>query len=316
MTRRVLASLVMLTLALVVIARADNPINLKVDPKKTDQKDDAKLDPASTIEDAAIKQERLSRQFREFEGALLRLAQRMETSPKPEDREKAAVLKKAIEKAMTEGVDTKFDKLVNLLQTSKAITPDALQKVMDQNKDLANDIRTILAILLTDNRDEELRKEKERIQDLIKRLNAIIRSQQTVRAWTERDMEKNRLAKEQNQVTEATRELAKGMTKGGDKDAKDKKGDSRGEGKKGAGKGEAKEDTKEHKGDDKGKEGDKTAKEGDKEAKGGTKGSAKDGDKEAKGGSKGSDKDGDKEAKAGSKGSDKDGDKESKGGSK
>ena len=35
MTRRVLASLAVLTLALVVIARADDPIKLKVDPKKT-----------------------------------------------------------------------------------------------------------------------------------------------------------------------------------------------------------------------------------------------------------------------------------------
>src|SRR5262249_46871390 len=157
-------------------ARADNPVNIKVDSKsKTGDKDDAKLDKQSVVEDAAIKQLRLSQQFREFEGALLRLAQRLETSSQAEDREKAVVLKKAIEKAMNEGVDTKFDRLVTFLRTSKTITPQYLEEAKDQNKALADDIRTILAILLTDNRDEELRKERQKYQELLKRLNEIIR---------------------------------------------------------------------------------------------------------------------------------------------
>ena len=331
MTRRVLALLVMTALALGLIARAENPINLKVpDAKKGARPADAALDPKSTLEEAAIKQERLSRQFRDFEGALLRLAQRLETSSKAEDREKAVVLKKAIDRAMNEGVDTKFDRLVSLLKDSKAITPDYLNRAMTQNQAVADDIRTILAILLTDNRDEELRKEKQRVEQLLRRLNEIISQQKVVRAWTERDMEKARLAREQGQVTKATGELARSMGKGaGDKNNKEAKGENKGEGKKGqAGKGEAKEDTKESKADNKGREAKNAGKPGEnKENKGsakageekenkGQKGDAKPGDggKENKGGAKAGGKENKGEAKAGDP--KKNGDKESKAGSK
>jgi hypothetical protein len=300
MTRRVLGSLLVAAIALVVVARADNPINIKVDPKKTGQKDENKLDARNTIEEAAIKQQRMSQQFREFEGALLRLAQRLETSSKAEDREKAGILKKAIEKAMNEGVDTKFDRLVTLLRDSKAINPDYLEKAMEQNKALADDIRTILAILLTDNRDEELRRQQEYYRNLIKQLNTIIRDQKTVHALTNRDgIGKERLGGEQNKVTQATQALARALAKGDPKNGGDQKGANKGEGKPGANKGEAKEDTKERKAEDKKAEPGRRIKESEK--KGGEKSGAS---KESQGGAKGAPKDGDKENKAGAKGGD------------
>jgi hypothetical protein len=301
MMRRVLASLLVTAIALVVVARAENPINIKVDPKKTNTKDEAKLDPKNTVEDAAIRQQRLAQQFREFEGALLRLAQRLETSSKAEDREKASILKKAIEKAMTEGVDNKFDRLVTLLRTSKVVTPDYLEQAKDQNKALADDIRTILAILLTDNRDDELRKERQKYTELLKRLNEIIRDEKTIRALTPRDgVDKDRLAGEQNRVAKATDQLARGLGKGDPKDGGDKKGSSKGDGKPNAGKGEAKEDTKEKKveskdakesqggekkqpGDNENKPGGENKQAGNQESKGGSKSGES---KESKGGSK------------------------------
>lgn len=302
MTRRVLGSLLVAAIALVVVARADNPINIKVDPKKTNQKDDAKLDAKNAVEEAAFKQQRMSQQFREFEGALLRLAQRLETSSKAEDREKAVILKKAIEKAMNEGVDTKFDRLVTLLRDSKAINPDFLEKAMEQNKALADDIRTILAILLTDNRDEELRRQQEYYRNLLKQLNAIIRDQKTVHALTNRDsISKERLGGEQNKVTKATEGLARALGKGNGKDG-DQKGAPKGEGKPGAPKGEGKEDTKERKADDKKPDAGSRIKESDRDKKAGEK--AGGGPKEGQGGAKGAPKDGDKENKGGSKAGD------------
>src|SRR4051812_39384267 len=104
MLRRILAGLLATAMALVMIARADNPVVPKVEPKSsTDSKDDVKKLSDAEIQaallDAKLKQERLSRQFRDLEGVLLRLKQRLETSPRPEDREKAATLGKALEKA-------------------------------------------------------------------------------------------------------------------------------------------------------------------------------------------------------------------------
>src|SRR5215470_16228063 len=70
---------------------------------------------------AAFEQERLRRQFGDFQRSLLTLAQRYEKSSKPEDREKAVVLRQAIELSTKEGIDNQFNKLVVAL-TSNGIT--------------------------------------------------------------------------------------------------------------------------------------------------------------------------------------------------
>src|SRR5262245_21763288 len=70
---------------------------------------------------AAFEQERLRRQFGDFQRSLLTLAQRYEKSAKAEDREKALVLRQAIELATREGIDNQFNKLVAAL-TSSGIT--------------------------------------------------------------------------------------------------------------------------------------------------------------------------------------------------
>ena len=117
MLRRFLASLMLAAVALALVARAQD----KPEPEQ-------KVDTAAIKDQAAIKQEVLARQFREFEQNLLRVAQRLERSAKQEDRDRAAVLKQAIELAGKEGIDTRFDKLVTLLKGSKA---DNLQEVKD-----------------------------------------------------------------------------------------------------------------------------------------------------------------------------------------
>jgi hypothetical protein len=127
MTRRLVASLFVAAVAFTLWAHADQ----------------AKPKPSAALEEAALKQERLARQFRDFESALLRLAQRMEQSTNPEDREKAAILKKAIARAATDGVTTKFDRLIALLKEERALNLDDLQKARSVNKDLAEDIRAI-----------------------------------------------------------------------------------------------------------------------------------------------------------------------------
>src|SRR5690349_323062 len=67
---------------------------------------------------AAFEQERLRREFNAFQQKLLAMAQRYEKSPKPEEREKALVLRHAIDLAAKEGVDNQFNKLVVTLTSS------------------------------------------------------------------------------------------------------------------------------------------------------------------------------------------------------
>jgi hypothetical protein len=193
-------------------------------------------------EEAAVSQEILARQFRDFEQSLLRLAQRLERSSKPEDRERAANLKKAIALASDERTEAKFDKLIDILKSSKALSVQEIRDAMDQNKMLADDIRAILALLLADSRDSEIQREKKRLMELLKELDKVIRAQKVVRAQTESGRtDKDPLGKAQNKVTKDTGNIAKAMGKDGKGEGKDSKSegkDSKGEGKDSRGKGQ------------------------------------------------------------------------------
>jgi hypothetical protein len=164
------------------------------------------------VDEAIINQEILARQFRDFEQSLLRLAQRLERSTKPEDRDRAANLRKAIALAGSQSVDNKFERLISVLKTSKTLSLQELKDAMDQNRMLAEDIKAILALLMTDNRDEELRREKERITKLLAHLQRVLREQKIVRAHTEAGrMEKGPLGDSQKKVTAETGKLGHAM---------------------------------------------------------------------------------------------------------
>ena len=165
--------------------------------------------PPAAAGDSALNQEILSRQFRDFKQALLRLAQRLEGSSKPEDRERAANLKKAIAVAGEKEVDSEFEKLIALLKASRSLSLQEIQEAMSRNQMLTQDIKAILAILLADNRDDELKREQKRLQDLVKLLDKVIRGQKLARAQTESGRsDKDSLAKAQNKVTKETSEIA------------------------------------------------------------------------------------------------------------
>src|SRR5262249_522385 len=147
MTRRLLGGLMMTGLAFVLIARADDPVKDGGD----------KIDPKVASETATTQMDRVRRQFSEFENALLRLKEGLEQSPRQEDQKRAAPLAEAMKKASQEGIDTRFDKLVKLVADSKTFDDlTKLQEAIDYNHKLMDDIKLILQILLSDNRDAQL----------------------------------------------------------------------------------------------------------------------------------------------------------------
>jgi hypothetical protein len=225
MSRHFLALPLFLAMILVLAVRADD--TQKSAPRNSERDEDA------------IKEEHLAQQFNEFKSSLHALAQRLERSSKPEDRERAATLKKAIETASKEAVDHKFTKLIDLLKVNKQLNLNEIKEAMDQSKMLADDIEAILAILLSDNRDSQLKKEIERLQALIKYLDKIIRDEKVERANTESGrMDKQNLSKTQKKITKDTEALAKAMgkdSKGDGKDGKGKGKDGKGDGKGGKG---------------------------------------------------------------------------------
>jgi hypothetical protein len=211
---------------------------------RADEPDKSQPPPASSG-DSVLNQEILSRQFRDFKQALLRLAQRLEGSSKPEDRERAVNLKKAIALASEKEVDSEFEKLIALLKASKSLSLQEIQEAMSRNQMLAQDIKSILALLLADNRDDELKREQNRLQDLVKLLDKVIANQKRARAQTESGKsDKESLAKAQGKVTKDTAEIARSMGKKeskNDSEAKGAKGNQAKDGKESKGsKGDAK----------------------------------------------------------------------------
>src|SRR5439155_5811301 len=167
------------------------------------------------------------------------LAQRLEKSSKPEDRQRADTLKKAIALVGDQGVDLKFKTLIEILQQpSTSLSLTEIKQAMDQNKMLAEDIRAILALLMADNRDDQLKDEIKRLMELIKQLQKVKREQQIARAKTEGGkLDKEALGKEQKKVSDDTEKIAKNMNKDGDGKGDKNKGDPK-DGKDSKGKGQ------------------------------------------------------------------------------
>lgn len=244
MNRFAIACLTFLAFGWVLVAWADEP-KTDAPAKPKDEKS------ASAIkEEARDNQQVLKRRFDDFQQSLLRLAQRLEKSSKPEDRQRADTLKKAIALTSEQAVDLKFKTLIEILQKpSTSLSLTEIKQAMDQNQMLAEDIRAILALLMADNRDDQLKNEIKRLMELIKMLEKNIRDQKIARAKVEGNkLDKEELGKEQKKVSDDTQKIAKALDKDSDKkdgkgEPKDGKGDGKGEPKdgKGDGKGEPKD---------------------------------------------------------------------------
>jgi hypothetical protein len=246
MRRAVLASCFLAALCFLSVG-ADETAKTKPDPSS----------PSAVPGDAALSQEILSRKYKEFEQALLRLAQRLERSSRAEDRERAAVLKQAIEQASTAGIDNKFEKLISTLKASDAASLQVIQEAMAQNKTLAEDLQLLLALLRSENREELLKARIKRLEDLIKMIDKAIVDEKNVRAKTEGKKTSNTtLLKEQQKVTKFTEGISKEMNKdskgNASKDGSGKKAESKPNESKGKGDGQGQ-----------GKSGDKKGQEGE-----------------------------------------------------
>jgi len=202
----------------------------------------AKEDNKAIQADVTGSQERLKQQFKDFTTDLLRLAQRLENSPKAEDRDKAQALKNALKAASEQGIEVKFTTLILALKTSNAFKNiDTLQGVLTQNQEIRDDLRKLIDVLLKDDRESALRKEREEVQKLLEKLKEVIEKQERVQANTELGkLGKTDIAKAQNKVTKETKDLVDPKKAGDPKDSKDSKD----------GKGKDAKDSKDGKGKD------------------------------------------------------------------
>ncbi len=271
-TRRLLVVLGVLATTFALTARAQERLPVKIGPRdKSDVKrSEDKTDPKAKIEDAATEQERLRRQFDDFKQKLLRLAQTMENSTKPEDREKAKILREAIKKASAEGVETRFSSLIEMLRGGSSGNTETIQDILNENKELRQILREIMELLLKDDRDAELKRQIAEARRLLDELKNVIRKQELVLNKTVIGRTQNKdLAKSQHNVKEQTHDLVNPKS---DQGKEGKQGEGKGSKSGKQGNSEGKNDTKDPKADSKDGKGDKSA-----QGKDGKQGEGKDG---------------------------------------
>jgi len=174
-------------------------------PKKADAS-------AQVREDVTLKEQILSRQFAEFQQSLLRLKQKLERSTKLEDRERAKILDRVLQKAKDELISTQFSQIVDFLRDQKFANIGDVKKAVEQSKSLAEDLRVLLALLREDTRAGQLRDQRMELEKLLKKIEEAIKTQKAVQGQTDLGKtEKTELKNLQGKATKQTEEIARAM---------------------------------------------------------------------------------------------------------
>src|SRR6056297_1790963 len=149
--------------------------------------------------DALIaKQAGVAARYQNLEALLLRLAD-MEAVENPE---RAALLKRAAKQSRDRFVLTKLE------EASDALTKQEFQKAVDRQDAAAKELGAMLKLLLTEDRGQRIRDEKQRIAKVVKELKRVERAQRSTRARTENGADTRQLGDEQDVLAERSRELS------------------------------------------------------------------------------------------------------------
>src|SRR6516164_8243686 len=166
--------------------------------------------PGQLQDEIRLREQILARQFGEFEQSLLKLIQRLERSSRETDRERAKVLRQALEKCKTSLITTQFDQIVDILNKQDLKHLGQVEALANRTSKLANDIREIIALIQADPRAANARKKQQELKELLNELSIVIHKQKAAEGLTRMGKtDKGELAKLQAKITQLTAELAK-----------------------------------------------------------------------------------------------------------
>jgi hypothetical protein len=154
---------------------------LPVEPAAGEKNPEAR-DATSTAAELPLAQEQVLKKYQRFEEVLLRMSE------------------------LTAASDPKqFDRLVNLLKR------DQLATAVTNQKDVEKDLRQLLDLLLSEQRADRLKSERERIKEQIRRINELINKQQQIEGQTQGGADLKKLAESQGKLGQQTGKLADDM---------------------------------------------------------------------------------------------------------
>ncbi len=175
-------------------------------PKK-EAPDSASEQPAGVASrDAPLSsvQEIISRRFKRFEDTLYKIAEAQRRT----DPERADLLIRAIGKSKEERISQQMADLIQLLRENKQ-----LGDAIDRQDDLVTHLHSLLDLLLSEDRQKELKEEQARIKKYIEEVNKIIAKEKANRADTERGAPTDEIAGMQKKIAEQAGKLGKQMSK-------------------------------------------------------------------------------------------------------
>jgi hypothetical protein len=199
MFRRTLGFLGLAVLACAVTVRAERPAACKGD--NPDKKSDAVKD------ETALRQQILAKRFADFKSTLLRVQQRLAKGHE-DDRKVARTLRKALDRIDTANLHTRFDQLVEILKHKPLKNPNNVEEALDQSRQMAEELRALLAILRDGDRLDRIRARGRQLSALLSELDKIIRDQAIVRAKTAKGDPKDDLIEGQKNVSSRTEKFA------------------------------------------------------------------------------------------------------------
>lgn len=125
-------------------------------------------------EELTLEQAQIAEKFKRFEQVVKLLAQFSDET----NQDQARLLRQVFAESQARSLDTKFDALV------KALGEKRLAQAVGEQEDVTQQLETLLAILLSAEREKELKAEQARLREYLKKVKELINKQREVQGRT------------------------------------------------------------------------------------------------------------------------------------
>ena len=213
------------------LAQDEKPKDEKPSTGEAANSADAPAAEPDSLDELSLAQEQIRGKYQRFEQVLLRMSELTAGS----DPKRAALLRKAVGQSKEKLIGLQLERVVEVLKQER------LANAVTQQTELEQDLAGLLELLLTEQRSQKLKDERERVKEQIRQLTELINKQQQLQGQTAGNADAKRLAEAQDKLREQAGKLAGEMEAaesdskpkaGGEKDSDDQaKGKSQGEGK-------------------------------------------------------------------------------------
>ncbi len=153
---------------------------------------------AAAEDELALSEEQIRAKYQDFERVLLRMSELTAAS----DPKRAALLRKAVGESKDKLIALQFERLVD------ALKKDRLANAVTQQTTLEEDLAGLLELLLTEQRGQQLKSERERVKAQIRELKELINKQQQLQGQTAGQGDTKRLGEGQDKLAKQTGKLA------------------------------------------------------------------------------------------------------------